>query len=142
MAETLLPQIIDVPACPRLVVEPLYMLKPLSDYDSEYAVYVSIGKHFVFDRELDYKDKYEDDPVMFLKTVISDGSLAVQQMIRQAYCDKMPLKIGNLDLAYGEWSQLLKPPPFYRAKTTARIMELSPQNEEQDRMTQHRSCHP
>lgn len=119
-------KIVEVPSCPELRIDPLYLLRVLADYDSDYAVIVSIGQHHVFQRDLDYDVNYEEDHIRFIAFVIEHGNAAVQSMIRQAYQDHMILKIGNSQLPFGKWSLMLKDMVFYRPSTIARVVEVKP----------------
>lgn len=122
-------EIVEVPSCPELRIEPLYLLRVLADYDSDYAVIVSIGQRHVFQRDLDYNVKYEQDHIRFFAFIIEHGNAAVQSMIRQAYEDQMVVMIGNWQLAFGEWSPMLKDAAYYRPCSIAAIVAVSPAGE-------------
>lgn len=127
IADSHLANVVEVPACPHLQVEPLYLLRPLADYDGEYAVLVSIGNRSELVRPID--ERVSENPLRLLHFVILRANSEVKSLINEAYHRKMEMRVGNNSYGFDEWSIVFKGLPSYRPVSAARIVEVSPRRE-------------
>ena len=116
--------IIPITAVPVVVVEPIQILRPLKDYESEFAASIETCDHLFFARGI-LVDYDAERPLDFLKAAIMAGKEPIKKVFIKSYFNKVSVLVGDRHLTFGEWQGIFKGAEFYLPRVAATVIDCS-----------------